>query len=121
MTILVGSSIRGGGLGVLDDFEAELFDDRIGEDLARDLLDFGLGGGAVEALKFKDEEFSLAYVTHGGMAEGRQGVLDGGALRVEHGALQHDPDMCFHAGIIQERVLCGAGKQISRRFRSARE
>lgn len=83
-TLLIGS---GGGLGVFDDFEAELLDDRIGEDLARDLLDFGLGGGAVKTLQFQHKEFALADVAHGGMAKGSERVLDGGALRVEHGAL----------------------------------
>jgi hypothetical protein len=75
-----------GGLGVFDDFETELFDDRIGEDLACDLLDFGSSGGAIHTLEIEDEKFALADIAHGGVAEGRQGVLDGGALRIEHGA-----------------------------------
>jgi hypothetical protein len=95
--------VGGSRLGVFDDFEAELFDDRIGEHLLGDLLDFRLSGGAIHTLEIEDEKFALADVAHGGVAQGRQCVLDGGALRIEHGTFQHDPDVCFHAGIIQNR------------------
>src|SRR5215475_5115861 len=30
-------------------------------------------------------------------------MLNGLSLRIENGALRHDPDVCFHAGIIAER------------------
>jgi hypothetical protein len=101
-----GRSIRRDGwLGVFDDLEAELLDDRIGEDLFGNLLNFGLGRGSVHALQIEDEKFALANIAHGGVAQGGEGVLDGGALRIEHGAFQHDPNVCFHAGIIQRWAM----------------
>ena len=48
----------------------------------------------------KDEEFALADVFDGFIAEAGEGVVDGLALRIEDGALWHNPDVCFHAGSI---------------------
>jgi hypothetical protein len=112
--LLVGCElVRGGGLCIFHDFKVKLFDDWIGEHLARDLLDFGLGGGAIETSQIEDEKLALADVADGRMAKGRQGVLYGGALRIEHGTFQHDPDMCFHGGhYIQIAAIGGTAMMV---------
>jgi hypothetical protein len=75
----------------------EFFDDGIGEDFAGDLLDFLFGGVFGEAVEIEDEKFALADGFDFGVAEGREGVLNGLALRVEDGRLWHYPNMSFHA------------------------
>ena len=71
---------------------------------------------ATQAIEIQDEEFSLADVTHGGVPEPGEGVLDGLALRIEYGAFWHYPDVCFHAVSITLRATAScsrpfAGKQ----------
>ena len=52
---------------------------------------------AAPAIEIQDEEFSLADVTHGGVTEPREGVLNGLSLGIKYGAFWHYPDVCFHA------------------------
>ena len=92
------SSPRGGRRGVLDEFEAELFDHRVGKYFAGNRFDLLLGGGAVEAFELQDEELSFADVGDRGMAQRGQSVLNGFSLGIEDSALQHDPDVRSHGG-----------------------
>ena len=59
-----------------------------------------MGFVAVPTVEIQDEEFSLANVFHGSVAEAGKSVLDGLSLGIEDGALWHDPNVCFHGGII---------------------
>ena len=89
--------------GLFDDFEAEFFDDRVGQDFFRQafyLLFRSFAGGALEV---QDEELALTDILNGAEAEGRQGVLNGLSLWIENRTLRHYPDMSFHAGIIPSR------------------
>src|SRR5467141_4400417 len=52
---------------------------------------------AAPAIKIQNEEFPLADVAHGGIAEPGEGVLNRLSLGIEHGAFWHYPDVCFHA------------------------
>jgi hypothetical protein len=80
----------------IHDFEAELFDDWIGEDIAGDFFDLLPRFFRAESIEGEDEELSLPDVLNFIVAEGRQGMLDGLTLRIEHGLLQHYPNMRFH-------------------------
>lgn len=95
-----GTGLLGAWAGSVYDFEAIFFDDGIGKDFFGDALELFLGFVAVPAVEIQNEEFSLADVFDGGVAEAGKGVMDGLALGVENGALWHDPDVCFHAGSI---------------------
>src|SRR5258708_29739368 len=85
---------------LLYDFETEFFDDGIGEDFLGDALSLRLSVLTGEAVEIEDEEFALADVFDGVVAEAGEGVLDGLTLRIENGALWHDPNVCFHEAII---------------------
>ena len=85
-------------VNLFDDFEAEFFDDRVGEDFFGHAFGLRLRVFAGEAVEVDDEEFALADVLDGVVAEPGEGVLNGLALGIENGALRHDPNVCFHAG-----------------------
>ncbi len=53
---------------LVEDFEAEFFDDGIGEDVFGDALDLRFGFVAGHAVEIQDEEFSLADVLDLGVA-----------------------------------------------------
>src|SRR5882672_69612 len=94
---------------LLYDFETEFFDDGIGEDFLGDALGLRLSVLTGEAVEIEDEEFALADVFDGVVAESGEGVLDGLTLRIENGALWHDPNVCFHAknySTAAERARC---------------
>src|ERR1700682_4500476 len=55
---------------------------------------------AAPAIEIQNEEFHLADVAHGGVAEPGEGVLNRLSLRIEYGAFWHYPDVCFHADSI---------------------
>jgi len=80
----------------VNDLKAVFFDNSVGEHFLRNVLELFLRFVAAPAIEIQDEEFALADVTHGGVAEPREGVLDGLALRIEHRAFWHNPDVCFH-------------------------
>src|SRR2546427_12053656 len=52
---------------------------------------------AAPAIEIQNEEFALADVAHGGVAQPREGVLDRLSLGIEHRAFWHNPDVCFHS------------------------
>jgi hypothetical protein len=81
---------------LVEDFEAEFFDDGIGEDIFRDTLDLGFGFIAGHAVEIQDEEFSLADILDRGVALRGECALDGLALGIEDRGFEHDPDVCFH-------------------------
>ena len=87
----------GASCALVDDLEAVFLDDWIGEDFLRDALELLPGFVTIPAVQVEDEEFALADIFDGGVAEAGQGVVDGLSLGIEHGALRHDPDVCFHA------------------------
>ena len=99
-----GCALHGGaakrGCSV-ENFEAIFFYDGIGEDFARDFFELFLGFVAIPAVEIENEEFALADVGDLSVAETGEGVMNGLALRVENGALGHDPDVCFHGDSIR--------------------
>src|SRR5258705_3687758 len=80
----------------VDDREAVFLDHRIGEDCLRDFLEMLLGLVPGPAVEIENEEFALANVGDGAIAKTGKGVMDCLTLRIEDGALWHDPDMSFH-------------------------
>src|SRR6266850_6134421 len=52
---------------------------------------------ATPAIEIQNEEFPLADVAHGRVAEPGEGVLNRLSLGIEYGAFWHYPDVCFHA------------------------
>src|SRR5205807_9113783 len=87
-------------LGVLDDLEAKVLDHWIRKDVPRNALHFGLCGSAIHIIEIQHKEFALANVAHSGVAERRERLLNGGALRIEDRGFEHYPNVGFHAGII---------------------
>ena len=85
------------GPGSVHDLEAIFFDDRVGENFFGNVLELFLRFVAAPAIEIQNEKLSLADIAHGGVAETREGVLNGFTLRIEHGAFWHNPDVCFHA------------------------
>src|SRR5207248_9800724 len=82
------------------DLEADFLEDWIGEDFFGVAFELFLSLVVVQTVRIQDEEFSLANVFHGSVAEAGKSVLDGLSLGIEDGALWHDPNVCFHGGII---------------------
>jgi len=82
---------------LLHDFEARFFDDRIGENFFRDALDLLRGFVARQTFDIQDEEFALAHIFDGGVAQTGERVLNGLSLRIEYRAFWHHPNVCFHA------------------------
>jgi hypothetical protein len=91
---------EGGRYKLLHDFEAVFLDDGIGQNFLGDALELRLSLVTSPAVEIKHEEFALADVGDGFIAEAGEGVVDGLALGIEDGAFWHDPDVCFHAGSI---------------------
>ncbi len=70
------------------DAEGEVFDDGVGEDLAGDAFDFGVGGGWIEAVFEGEEEvFALADVGDAAVVHAAERSGYGLALGVEDGGL----------------------------------
>ncbi len=84
-------------LKLFHDFEAVFFDHRIRQNLFGDALEFFLRFITVPAIQIQDKEFSLTNFFHLRIPQSRQSVVNGLPLRVQHGALRHYPNMCFHA------------------------
>ena len=93
------------GPGVFDDLEAELFDDRVSKNFARDAFDFGLRGCAVQAVQREHKELPLTDVAYGCVSEGGQRLLNRGPLRVENGTFEHHPDVSSHGLHYSRRAL----------------
>jgi hypothetical protein len=74
-----------------------LFDHRIGEDFARDALNFSTSGVGPQTVGERQlEVLALAHCGHVGIADLAQGIVDGLALRVQDRCLERDVDMCLH-------------------------
>ena len=95
-----GSEGSGRRYKLLHDLEAVFLDHGIGQNFPGDALELRLSLVTSPAVEIKHEEFALADVFDGFIAEARQRMVDGLALRIEDGAFWHDPDVCFHAGSI---------------------
>ena len=85
---------------LLNDFEAVFLDDGIGQNFLGDALELRLSFITSPAVEIQHEEFALADVCDGFIAEATERVVDSLALGIEDGAFWHDPDVCFHAGSI---------------------
>src|SRR5579863_4512274 len=83
-------------LALIEDFEAELFDNGIGEDFLGDPFDLFLSFFAARAVELQDKELSLAYVLYVRVAQRSQRPLDRLSLRIENRRFQHDPDVSCH-------------------------
>jgi hypothetical protein len=81
---------------LVDDLEAVFLNNRVGENFFGDALELLMGLVTVPAIQIEHEKFSLTDVFDGGEAQAGEGVVDSLALRIEHGALWHDPDVSFH-------------------------
>jgi hypothetical protein len=66
------------------DFEAELFDDWVGEHISGDFFDLLLRFFAADSIEREHEKLPLTYVTNLVVAERCKGMLDRLALRIEH-------------------------------------
>ena len=80
----------------LHDLEAVFLDDGVCEHFFRNVLELFLRFVTAPAIEIQNEEFSLADVTHCGIAEPGQGVLNCLSLGIEYRTFWHDPDVCFH-------------------------
>src|SRR6266849_67699 len=103
------------------DLKAVFFDDRVGEHFLGNVLELFLRFVAAPAIEIQDEEFALADVTHGGVAEPREGVLDRLSLGIEYGAFWHYPDVCFHAVSITLPVIASCSAPFAGRQKGAFE
>ena len=56
---------------LLDDLEAEFFDDRIGENVFGDAFDLRCGVLAAQSIECQDEKLALADVLNSGIAQRR--------------------------------------------------
>ena len=117
-----GQSVRrrcGGASGSGFEAEGELFDDRVGEDLAGDALDLGLGMGGITGegvVEGELEVLALADVGDAVVLHAAERAGDGLALSVEHGPLQRDVNMRLHSVIIdlEERAAATSARVGSR-------
>ena len=77
--------------------EAKFFDHRVGQDVARDPFNLGLGLGFAEAaVKREFEVFSLANVLQALVAHLFKRALDGLTLGIEDAFFQRNIDVGFH-------------------------
>ena len=82
--------------GSVQNFEPEFLDHGVRQHVLGNALDFRLGLVEIQALQRKDKKFPLAHFLHAGMPQRSERSLNGLALRIENGGLQHHPDVCFH-------------------------
>src|SRR5690348_6001765 len=81
---------------LFDDLEVRLFDDGIRQNLFRNSFELPFRFIARQAFDVEDKEFALPNVSHGLVSQSGQRVLNRLSLRVEHRALRHHPNVCFH-------------------------
>ena len=84
----------------INNLEPIFFDDGIGEHFFGYFFEVLMSFVTIPAIEIEDEEFALADIFNFGVAKAGERVLNGLALRIENGALWHDPNVCFHAPII---------------------
>lgn len=76
-----------------------IFDDRVAEKLVAGFVDLFAGGIFVGAGQLDFEIFTDVDGADALIAHVLEGVLNGFALRVEHGFLRSDDDLCFHVEV----------------------
>src|SRR5258708_37168470 len=77
--------------------EAEFLYDRIGQEFPGNPLDFGLCSGFVQrTIEREFKKLSLADVAYSFVTAFAQRAVDGLALRIKDGSLQHDSNVGFH-------------------------
>jgi len=87
----------GAGRGLFLYAVRELFDDRVGENLAGDALHIGAGRLKRKAIGERNREIlALAHRSDIREPDLAQGILDGLALRIQNRSLQRDVDMRLH-------------------------
>ena len=84
----------------VNDLETKFLNDGIGEDFLGNALGLRLSVLACEAVEINDKKFALTDVFDCIVSESGEGMLDCLTLRIENGALRHDPNVCFHGEII---------------------
>jgi hypothetical protein len=89
-----GIKVKGGSV---HDLKAVFFDDGVCEHFFRNAFELFLCFIATPASEIQNEEFPLADIADGGVAEAGEGVLDGLSLGIEYRTLWHYPYVCFHA------------------------
>ena len=84
-------------VGLLFELVGELFDDRVGEHLSRNPLNFGFRCFAGQcAVEVQDEIFALADVFYALVLHLLECAVDGLSLRIEDSALQRNVDIGLH-------------------------
>lgn len=91
-----GIPIETGRKRLIQNLEAELFDNGIGQDFSGDLFHLFLCFFTVRAFEFQNEEFPLPHIFDVRVAQRCQRALDGLSLRIEHRRFQHDPNVSCH-------------------------
>ena len=77
--------------------EGELFDDRVGENLAGDAFDLGLGGDGIKAVGEGEEEvFALANVVDAAVIHPSQRICDRLTLCIQDCSFEGYIDMGLH-------------------------
>src|SRR5690242_3230069 len=95
----------------VEDFEAELLDDRIRQNVLRDLLHFLFRRFATRAVELQYEELPLAHILYIGVPQGSKGALNRLPLRIENRRFEHHPNVSFHGcpcsdGLYQRHRSC---------------
>ena len=99
---------------LVQNLDPVFLDDRVGEDLVGDGLDLFVGFLASDAIRNRDvENFALAHIGDGAMAEAAEGGADRLALRVEDRGFEGNENASFHGSPIIAWFawlagLCGA-------------
>lgn len=81
------------------DFDGDVFNDGVAEEVAADFFEFGFGFGEVVAVDLEVDDFADAGGGDAVHAELVDGALNGFALRVENGLLGGDDDGGVKHGI----------------------
>ena len=79
-----------------DDFVAVIFDHRVAEQIAADLVELGAKIGAVRSREVEFDKFTDPGALQALEAKAIEGMADSGALRIEHVFLGSDEDVNFH-------------------------
>ena len=79
------------------------------------MLELFLRFVAAPAIKIQNEEFSLADIAHGRVAEPGKSVLDRLPLWIEYRTFWHYPDVCFHAVSITLPLTASCSATFARR------
>ena len=112
-----------GGYRSVEELDAEILDDGVGKNVARDGLDVLVGLLPRDAVGERDiEELALPHGRDGGIAETVERRANGLALRVQHSGLQRNEDASFHGNLdflMKRTGTCSSQDDDSRRERPA--